>query len=401
MSWTYNNRGTAWNDLQESARAKADYDKSIEIDPTNGPPFFNRGLLEHQAGNDNDAIEDMLMGIKLKPQAAMFRCKLGDVLEGLRRSSQAAELYADGLKYMPDDVCLLYHRGRILAAQQHHMDAIAVYSKILQIEPREDGAWIDRGESYLALDAYGAAIQDFSTALVLGPDDVFALSGRAEAYFRSKDYERSRQDCERVVDIRAGDFSCGQLLMRGLLLQNKFQEVIGKAGEFAALQNMPGAIAMRTLSEYALGDYDAAAKDVESAVAADPEDPYLALFSYLINRRRGRDDRSALKELADRNDIWPQPVIRFYAGLISREEVLAATDVPDDAIKQQRRAEANFYLGEMAALNGQAEEADAYYRAAVAIGEVTIPERNQIPLYKSDNDIEIALAKAALRGHAL
>ncbi|HVJ42100.1 MAG TPA: tetratricopeptide repeat protein [Dongiaceae bacterium] len=401
LSWTYNNRGTAWQDMEHLKEAFRDFEKAIEIDPTNGPPYYNRGWLEHRAGADAKAIGDIETAIQLKPNDASLRCQLGEILEGMDRLDDAAANYEAGLNITPNDICLRGKHAAVLDRLEHFNEAIADYAKMIELDPSFTGGWVGRAQDYIVLGAYGAAIRDASAALQLQPDDIGALSVRAEALFDDKQYDKSRADCDRVLAAQSDDVSCGDYELRGLLLHGHFQEAAGKASELAGVHNILYFHVASAVAEYGLGSYEQAVRDFKLAVDADPDDPYRVLLAYLADRHLGHDDKARLTELAARNDIWPTPLLRFAVGRLSKAEVLAAADVPDAELRNERLAEANFYLGELAALDGHADTAAEFYKASAAIAEIRLSPRRHLAPYKDHNDFEISLARAALRGSGL
>jgi len=401
LAIAYNNRGWAQHQVGDDKAALADFSISIVNDPTLAPPYFNRGWREYRAGDVDHGIADIKNAIRLDPKEPFSYCHLGQIYQELNRSEEELASYEAGLKEVPDDICLLGRHGNALDRLERYSEAVQDYSRILTLDPSREASWLAHALDYIDLGANSAAIRDASNALQLEPDDVDAFSARAEAYFDNKQYDLALRDCDRVLAARADDFSCNGFEVRALLLQGRFQEAVGKAQELADVQRQSRFILARAVAEYALGSYDQAARDFTAAADADPDDPYRALFKYLADRRLGHDDKERLTGLAERNDIWPTPLVQYMAGRLSKDELLAAANVPDADIKQQRLAEANFYLGELAALDGHADVAAQFYKASVAIGEIRIGQRRHMALYKDHDDYEISLARVALRGNAL
>jgi lipoprotein NlpI len=144
-----------------------------------------------------------------------------------------------------------------------------------------------------------------------------------------------------------------------------------------------------------------AAADFAGYTEVAPGDPYGWLWLYLAEKKLGKDEASKLKELAARRDAWPAMIIRHVAGLASAEEVLASVDVPDPKLKRLRLAEANYYLGELAFIAGNPARAETLFRSSLAVGRAEIEATMSLPVYKSDDDLELALANAALHGKGL
>jgi lipoprotein NlpI len=184
------------------------------------------------------------------------------------------------------------------------------------------------------------------------------------------------------------------------MAQGNFAEAVGHADTLLA-DGAEQYRLFRGTARYADGDLMKAAADFADYTRAAPGDPYGWLWLYLADRKLGKDDAAKLAEVAARRDAWPAIIIRHIAGTASAEDVLAAADIPDPKLKQLRLAEANFYLGELAILAGDAAGAEARFKASLAAGRVRLDDESKLPVYKSDDDLELALANAALNGKGL
>ena len=65
---------------------------------------------------------------------------------------------------------------------------------------------------------------------------------------------------------------------------------------------------------------------------------------------------------------FPGPVIRFYLGEISAEEVMAAVRKGSLQEQKEQLCEASFYVGEEALLRGNRDEAARLFRQAIGTG---------------------------------
>ncbi|MDB5698830.1 MAG: hypothetical protein JWN69_1634 [Alphaproteobacteria bacterium] len=66
----FNNRGNAYDDQNDYARAIADYNEAIRYNPQYTSAFFNRGLSLEREGDHARAIADFNEAIRLNPQYA-------------------------------------------------------------------------------------------------------------------------------------------------------------------------------------------------------------------------------------------------------------------------------------------------------------------------------------------
>ncbi len=70
LAVAYYNRGVAYDDKDEPARALADYDQAIKLDPKNASAFYNRGNSYRAKGDHDRAIDDYNEAIGLDPNLA-------------------------------------------------------------------------------------------------------------------------------------------------------------------------------------------------------------------------------------------------------------------------------------------------------------------------------------------
>jgi tetratricopeptide (TPR) repeat protein len=66
----YNNRGLAYADQGNLARALADYSKAIELNPNFAAAYFNRGALYREQGQKTQAIADLEKYLELDSNLA-------------------------------------------------------------------------------------------------------------------------------------------------------------------------------------------------------------------------------------------------------------------------------------------------------------------------------------------
>jgi tetratricopeptide (TPR) repeat protein len=435
LSWAYNDTGTAWIDLERGDLAGAAFQKSIEIDPTNHAPYYNLAALYLQARQFQEALDLYDKALALNPVApAGAFCNRGKALEGLGRADDAFDSYQRELANAPNDDCALYRITK-LAEDRHRTDiamkalshaievnpddfeshhrrgtvyfdlgqydqALADFSEAIRLNPREVGAMRSRALLYLALEEYPAALADLNQAIAIDPDNPDTYYNRAQVYLATADFRKAEADCQHRLELWPQDTACPGLQWRIAMMAGNYNAAAGHADTMihARVQEY---LLYRGAARFADGDLTKAAADFASYTQAVPNDPYGWLWLYLADRKLGKDDAADLKPLAARRDAWPTMVIRHIVGAATAEEVLASTDVPDPKIKRQRQAEANYYLGELASLAGDPVRAGELFRASLAAGRAKIDRAQFLPVYKFDDDLELALANAALHGKGL
>jgi lipoprotein NlpI len=107
------------------------------------------------------------------------------------------------------------------------------------------------------------------------------------------------------------------------------------------------------------GDFASAGADFDRTLALRI-DSYPMLWRFLATGRGGKDGSAELTAKAAqlKSKDWPYPVVEFYIGRRSMEELASAAATAD------QRCEMQFYLGEWHLLQHQSIEAAAELRKA-------------------------------------
>jgi len=433
LSWAYNNVATAWNRLGRLDLVIADLKKSQQIDPTNHAPYFNLGDLLYRLGRYGEALELYDKGIALKPETPSVLCQRGAILEELGRTDEAWADYEKELARDTDNSCALYHYTMLAPRLNRSEKALAALDRALAVNPRDaesyhrratihfdlgqfDRALADtttglqlnpkdqkerglRGDIELELGQFDAAIMDLTEALNMDPLDALSYDKRASAYLRRGYYQLAATDCRRREEI-GPDHACAGFLWHAAMLLQDF-EAAAAAGTLLSDNGDNGGKFLRGLARFAQGRLTEAAADFAAYNSASPDDQYGWLWLYLADRKLGKDDAERLKPIAARRDAWPNILLRHVVGQVSAEEVSAAADVPDPDVKRLREAEADFYLGELAALDGRKGDAAKLWQAGLAMGRTVLNGTKATMVYKMENDLELSLAQAMLHDSAL
>ena len=163
----YNNRGTAYNNLNQYERAIADLDAAIKLDPNYSWAYNNRGFAYAHLNQNERAIADYSTAIKLNPNLA--------------------EAYNN--------------RGFAYFSQQQYERAVQDYSKAIELNPNNATTYINRSAAYFLLEQYERALADLDAAIELKPDDVGAYVGRGVCWQRLGDNDKAQADFARARQL--------------------------------------------------------------------------------------------------------------------------------------------------------------------------------------------------------
>jgi tetratricopeptide (TPR) repeat protein len=160
LATAYKNRGNAYDDKGEYARAIEDYDAAVRINPSDADAFNSRGTTYAALGRYERAVMDFDEAIKLNsasPLAFSNRCFARAVLDLLEQ-------------------------------------ALADCNEALRLKPNNAGAIGSRAFVHLKLLRYELAIADYNLKLRTSPDDPYALFGRGVAKYRKGDLRGGDSD---------------------------------------------------------------------------------------------------------------------------------------------------------------------------------------------------------------
>ncbi|HEY6285729.1 MAG TPA: tetratricopeptide repeat protein, partial [Ktedonobacteraceae bacterium] len=140
-TWAYIVRGlTYYEDLKEYQRAIADYNRAIELDPSNAAGYNNRGLVYDNLKQYDQAIADYDRSIELEP----FR------------------------------VGAYYNRGIAYRDLKEYQRAIADYNRAIELDHTYVQAYYSRGYAYLLLKNVPQAKNNYTQSYELDATNMHA-----------------------------------------------------------------------------------------------------------------------------------------------------------------------------------------------------------------------------------
>jgi lipoprotein NlpI len=239
----------------------------------------------------------------------------------------------------------------------------------LKLDPGATDALYNRGAAYALMRQTSYALADFAKVLELAPNDPDTLFYRALIYVNQGKIESAVKDLTGVLKQRPDD-GISRLQRAGLLIAlQRNEDAISDLSQL--LKNDPAALDAlysRGRAEMLKGDNAAAGDDFAALMKARNDNPYAALRLYIARARGGEKDAAPLAAAAKQfpDDQWPLPIVAFYQGKMSEEDLLAAAKVSDTATKATLTAETQYYLGQWALLLDDRKAAKKHFEAAVA-----------------------------------
>jgi lipoprotein NlpI len=265
--------------------------------------YITRGALNFKMGQFDDAIADYGAAVRHNPAVAPLYTELAKGLVQVREFARAERVLSSAIANDPTSAGLYDTRGIVRDYQGRH----------------------------------GEAQDDLTRAIVLGGTS----QAVAKYYFdRGMSYWSARDNTAALHDFSAA-----------------LDRDPTSARTFAARGRM----------ELEDGRYDEARADLTRAADLDPKNVHDGLRLYIATARSGGDAKA---ELARRSPAysatgWPAAIVKVYLGETA-PDALVMPSRAEPWERQRDLCEAKFFLGELALLRGERDQALGLFRAAVA-----------------------------------
>ena len=157
------------------AQAKSGYEQVLRVNPLHPEALQWMGVVWHQRGDHEKAIELVRQAIDLAPAIAFFRSTLGNVLQAKGQSTEAIASYRQALLIKPDFAEAHNNLGIALYAQGEPDKAIESYRKAIALIPNYAEAYNNLGIALHASGLEDDAVRAYQSALAISPNYAKAL----------------------------------------------------------------------------------------------------------------------------------------------------------------------------------------------------------------------------------
>ena len=350
------NRGVAWKEAGQIARAIEDYDRAIAADPRFANAYSNRGAALGSEGDLDSAMRDFDRAIELDPALALAYENRGVAFKGRGDLDAAIKDLDQAIRLGPDERSYVERAGA-WQAKGDLPKAVADLGEAIKLDPGREELFVSRGLLWERLHDYTHSIADFDEAIRLNPLSAVAYNDRCNTWLIKAAYAQAAADCEQAEkldpQLATAHFNRGVLWMVATeyaRAKDEFDQAIGLDPGLAPAYKSRGVL------NYRSGQFDAAQADLSQAIRQLRTDPYVAIWLYLAQARAGHA-QDAARDLAqnapDRGEAaWPSAVIGLYLGSGDPGLVYKAAQQGDARTQGERQCEAAFYIGEWHLLQG-------------------------------------------------
>ena len=174
----------------------------LSLDPGHAQTLHLLGLIEHQCGRSDDAIQRLRMAIARNGRDPAFHHNLGNILREQRRSAEALTCFEHAIALAPDSVDTLYNLGNICQDLGRPERAIAFFERALRLKPDAIELHNNLGTALQSIERLDEAIACYRKALSLRPDAVETLDNLGSALRAQGQLDAAQACYQRALALR-------------------------------------------------------------------------------------------------------------------------------------------------------------------------------------------------------
>jgi tetratricopeptide (TPR) repeat protein len=167
--------------------------------------YKQRGVTYREMERYDDALGDFNRAIELDPSDSLVIALRGMTYRAMKRYDDALGDFNRAIELDPSDSWAIAHRGEAYLAMERYDDALGDFNRAIELDPSDSGAIALRGLTYRAMERYDDALGDLNRAIELDPSKSWAIAQRGEAYRAMKRYDDALGDLNRAIELDPSD----------------------------------------------------------------------------------------------------------------------------------------------------------------------------------------------------
>lgn len=290
---SYFERGLINNELRNYEEAIKDFTELLNLEPNNVYALNGRGNAKVGLGRYQEAIEDYNESVRIDPKYIGTYSNRGYANSMLGKLDEAMKDYNEALRLDPRTAQAYCNRGLTRANLGQYEEAIKDYDEAIRLNPRLVQALNNRGSLKVNLGHPEEAIGDFDEIIRIDPKNVLAYLNRGNAHTdlgnleaAMKDYDEAIRLDSRIADTFNNRGSLKMELGRYLEALSDFDEAIKISPTFSI------AYYNRGETKTVLGNFDEAIADYNEAIRLDPNNAWTYIARSCAYLKTGKAEKA-------------------------------------------------------------------------------------------------------------
>ena len=164
--------------MDQYISAMSDFDKAIQLNPSNSNFYSHRAVTKVVLGQSLSAVADFEKAIQLDPSNAHAFYSWGVAKYTLNQYTSAIKDFNKAIRLDPDYAEAYHFRGSAKQKLSQYVSAIGDFDEAIHLNPGYAESYNHRGTVNLALKRPKSAMRDFDKAIELNPDYTEAYVGQ-------------------------------------------------------------------------------------------------------------------------------------------------------------------------------------------------------------------------------
>jgi tetratricopeptide (TPR) repeat protein len=193
--------GMLYADKRDYAKALAEGERAIALDPSGAETHVYYGSILTSAGRPQEAIPMFQKAIRLNPSGhADYYGQFGQALRMTGRFEEAVSASKKALQLAPDSIWANFHLGLTYLYAGRPAEAIPFCQKAIELSSSGPFYFYNVFGTVLRITGrFEEAVSTYKKALQLAPDDIFARAGLATTYIMMGREKEARAEAAEVL----------------------------------------------------------------------------------------------------------------------------------------------------------------------------------------------------------
>ncbi len=182
---TYFKRGAVYLKLKKFDRALTNFNKAIELSPTEPAYYDAREAVFCNLKQYDNALADADHVIAIYPKSDRAYISRGFVHLKQKQDELALKDFEQALQLNPNDPLSHINQSAVYKRQGKYQQAFDAADKAIKLDANNAGGFCNRGEAAFKLQKYESALADLNKSIEMGS----SLCGGENYYYRGRVYE--------------------------------------------------------------------------------------------------------------------------------------------------------------------------------------------------------------------
>lgn len=205
-SYTFFCRAYLYGKLKEYNKAKEDYKKVIELEPSNSLTYNNLANIYMKEDKYEKAYECLKKAIEYMGDNPFveFYINIGKCLKKLSRFDEAISIFTKGIELFKYNRSLYYEKSRVYKVQAKYEEAVDVFKEYLKYDLDNDvkaDIYNEIGSIYSEAENCDEAIKWYEKILKIDKNHPFIYRKIGVEYYEKKQYDKAKEYILKQITI--------------------------------------------------------------------------------------------------------------------------------------------------------------------------------------------------------